>query len=604
MKVPFGIICILVFFTVAASVWAQKPVTPEDDPSRPRISSESSLDLLSGSSRDLSAPVRLGNVDGDPTRKQVLIYYANETSADETGEQNLRTLSSWLNSSAYAEVRALADGIEKDAKHFGAAVEQEIESLKAARRKQDAAKRAAVLIITNALAREGQMLVADTGEEFRTESVVLPKFDDAILQAWPLSDVKSLSTVLAAVAKFFPPSSHEYVLVTKSHGNKHFALTTRVALDTHVLDRDRVIAKLEADADQQMKKFRQEGRPLLLVDGAPVKLESGGAIYVRKGALRAEKRGILRLKLVHERLLLVDREDEIILTTDARPILLRDGVFVVDGQNEAVKLGDELARISVVLGPQQTPIFLATLDVEARKELFAVSSQQPLVGSPTELALLFKEDTLQKPAGTLAPGAEDTLQKPAGTLAPGAEDTLQKPAGTLAPGAEDTLQKPAGTLAPGAEDTLQKLPGTLAPGAEDTLGVASDAELDPNGEFGVDSSAKPLVYYRGVTKPQFVGVLLKAGKSGQEFPLLFAESCRSQFGFDVATLNQAQVNNVGCVWTSDLHGLRYTTIDYTDVFANVAKGQRLSQAMMTTLTGVQRQQQIERAASGVIKQEE
>lgn len=558
-RLPVSLLATVLWLSVSsACVHAQKPVTPDDDSGR-KPARSSLLDQLTGGSRDLSAPVELGDVNGDPSRQQVLMYYANETSADGAGADNVRTLTEWLRSSDNAEVRAMATSIESDADRFADVVERETSTIRAARAKLRPAQRPAVVLITNAMARAGHMQVAAAGKDFRRVPLQLPEFDDAILQAWPLASASSMSAVIDAVAELLPPTQHEYVLVTKSHGNRHFALTTRVALNTSVLERQRVLAKLEADADQQMDEFRHEGRLLTTEDGQPVKLKSGGAIYEKAGALRAAGRGLLRLKQTDDDLRLVDCTDVPVLTEDGHPIALNGSELIVTGTDKPLRVGDDIASIRFLVGPQRHPIPLA--DSNTVRGLFAESSQRPLIGKPQLLA-----------------AADPNSQS----------GTAHK---------SDTNR--AEGLDPNSNTTLSK-DGTLDPNSNNTLGVAGDIVLDPDGEFGVDKIGQPLVFYRGISKSQFVEILQDAGQRGLTFPLLFAESCKSRFGLDRLALLQADIDSVAWVWTSDVYGLTYDTLDYAPVFVGIADGQRLSQAMMQTLADTYREQRQERAASGTV----
>lgn len=84
----------------------------------------------------------------------------------------------------------------------------------------------------------------------------------------------------------------------------------------------------------------------------------------------------------------------------------------------------------------------------------------------------------------------------------------------------------------------------------------------------------------GVSKQSYVTALLQVmDATGMEFPLLFIEACRSQLEeVEIRELHGGQ-KRIGRLYTSDLTGLHYTTVDYDRVFQRVKGGEPLARAI-------------------------
>jgi hypothetical protein len=599
---------VLFLFVFAFEAHAQKPVTSEDDSKNNPNDSQSLIEKLGQQSRDLSAPMVLGDVQGDLKKSQIMIYYANENSVEGDSAENIKVLAEWIRSSKYPEVRAIATGIEEDVKKFTATVQSEIEQLQSAREKLDTKLQPGVVIITNQLARQGTMLVATPGHELNSEAITLPDSTDALLKAWPLSNPAVLEAVLQKVATTFPPASHEYVLITKSHGNSRMALTTRISMDTSKLDKSRVIAKLEADMDRDMEKFRKDGQQLLKSDGTPLEIKGGHAIFVKNGQLRADHLGFLKLQVVNNELILVDTSGDVVTATSGESILLTEGKLHMAGDKQPLRVGDQPAVVEIVLGMLQQPIHISQMKTDEIHTMIARQSCQPLVGSADQLVLqasMDKTQALPNQSQTLSPTAHDSLSKPVGKLGVNTDSTLSKPSGSLSPTAHDSLSKLAGSLGVNTDSTLNKSSGSLSPTMNDTLGTGTDEELDPKGEFGVNKDGSPLVYYRGISKLDFARIIRESSKAGMQFPLVFIESCHSHKGFEGTSFDSKdeKQTGIGVVWTSDRYGLKYQTIDYNHIFAKLPNDKRLSSVISDSLLGIHAEQSSARTEAGALKAE-
>ncbi|QDU94031.1 hypothetical protein [Lignipirellula cremea] len=569
--------------TVPPQGTVQKEALPETEPK------PDPLAKLGGPSRDLNAPLVLGAGEGDPSRQQVLVYYANDSSVEGEGAKNLQTLGDWLRSSTHPEVAVLADKVEQDVTLFSAAVEQEMADIRAARAALPVAIQPAVVLINNTLARQGKMELAAAGKEFRQAEIPLPASEDGILQAWPLADPQVLDAVLKAIGEQFPPEQFEIVLVTKSHGSPDFILTTRIAVDTTQFEQSKLIGLLEANAAERLAKFKEQATPLTDADGKPILLAGEQGVFENGGELRADGLGPLRLAAAGEKLLLVDLMGRPVQTQDKTQIELRDGALYAADAEQPLQTGDQPAAVELLRGLQNHPIILSRLDDAARSELFA-TPQHLLVGPLAKFGLTATGEPLEATAS-----AEQIATAKSRDPRQGFEGFEPVEHGVLDPFKTEPFLDKMDTL--GKSGTLD--PFKNAPFLDKDMTLGKTGTLEPMSDNTLDIN-EPVAGFRGTKKEDYVATLLAAGERGQQFPLIFAESCRSQFGREQSALLKAQAKNIGYLWTSDQYGLRYQTLPYADLFDRLADGERLSLAMLQTLVAEQRRQAIARASGGAV----
>lgn len=150
-----------------------------------------------------------------------------------------------------------------------------------------------------------------------------------------------------------------------------------------------------------------------------------------------------------------------------------------------------------------------------------------------------------------------------------------------------------------ALDNEKKLAGfkTIEPilGKEGKLSPDMNNTMDAEEESTLRQGA-PLL---GVTKDQYLTILRQCGEQrGMRFPVVFMEACKSQLDEVQLRDLQARGINIGILFTSDLEGLEYTTIDYADVFSRIEQGERPVQAVNATLAAKYLEQKAEREAAG------
>lgn len=98
----------------------------------------------------------------------------------------------------------------------------------------------------------------------------------------------------------------------------------------------------------------------------------------------------------------------------------------------------------------------------------------------------------------------------------------------------------------------------------------------------------------GTTKQEYLATLVQRSEAGMQFPLLFIESCKSEL--DELQVQDLKANRagIGRLFTSDIEGLEYATIDYGDVFRRVDEGSSLIEAVNQTLLAKHEQQKAAR----------
>jgi hypothetical protein len=170
--------------------------------------------------------------DGPSTqsgRHQLLVYYADETTAQAAQSENYAALLTILRGSSSPLAATLLAGIISDAEKFPLLVRRDIDALELQ------AKRLGfdVAIFTNALAFEGHYLWyrAETGTAETRALPAIPPTSSTILATSPISRPESLHAALFSVSALYPTNSLDIVLIINGHGGSDMALIPRVNAD-------------------------------------------------------------------------------------------------------------------------------------------------------------------------------------------------------------------------------------------------------------------------------------------------------------------------------------------------------------------------------------
>jgi len=165
-------------------------------------------------------------------RRQVFVYYANETTPQQLRSQNYADVLAVLRTSANPRARDIARDIARDAERFPGFVERDKAALSAAARKIGFD----LAIFTNELVASSHYLFVDgrSGSAERRRFSLGPEGGTAVLRGSPLARPEVFRSALMSVAAAYPQGSLDIVLVTSSHGSEEMALMPRVNTDLSV----------------------------------------------------------------------------------------------------------------------------------------------------------------------------------------------------------------------------------------------------------------------------------------------------------------------------------------------------------------------------------
>jgi hypothetical protein len=167
-------------------------------------------------------------------RAEVLLYYANETAPDEAEAKNYATMQAWFRGHADPKLKLIADHLEDDRVLFQAATDLTIGTL------ARGADRA--IFFTNRTVRTGKCLVVRPGQRPTETPFAVPPDPNYVLTSNPLAKAETLAAALAFAGREFPPETHEFVLVVKSHGNAKRVITPRWIVRAEETTREEVLA--------------------------------------------------------------------------------------------------------------------------------------------------------------------------------------------------------------------------------------------------------------------------------------------------------------------------------------------------------------------------
>lgn len=178
----------------------------------------------------------------DPTRstrgyrKEVYIYYVNETALSGQALRNYVTLLDWLASSDQPKPVRIASAVESDVRKFALDADSEVAALQRLCQSPGSRRNVSVIVFTNRNARRGRCAYFRAGDGcgMKTAEFALPARadDDIIYASQPLTDFLTLRAALNKAADLFDPRDHEFILMTKGHGSIMRTLAPRVGADT------------------------------------------------------------------------------------------------------------------------------------------------------------------------------------------------------------------------------------------------------------------------------------------------------------------------------------------------------------------------------------
>jgi hypothetical protein len=174
-------------------------------------------------------------------KREVFIFYANETGCSQDELQNYKTVIGWLRSANHHKARTIAAQLETDLNSFPARVNAEIGTI--CDRLPKTSPNLSGVLFSNHLARSGKFLVLRAGAQaFEEASISLGDSDDPVLKSNPLSNRLAMRRAFREVANRFDPQHHDFILVTNSHGSPIMAVTPRLGVWHKHTNRDELLS--------------------------------------------------------------------------------------------------------------------------------------------------------------------------------------------------------------------------------------------------------------------------------------------------------------------------------------------------------------------------
>lgn len=181
-------------------------------------------------------------------RQRLLVYYANETSAEAARSDNYAALLAILRKSANPAATRIAESVENDARKFSALAARDERDLLAA------AARVGfdLAIFTNARTVAGHYLHYrhPRGTVERRPFPPLPPASSVVLASSPLARQEAFRAALADIAALYPADALDLILIANSHGSGDMALMPRVNTDLSTTDAASALAQM-LDASEQ-----------------------------------------------------------------------------------------------------------------------------------------------------------------------------------------------------------------------------------------------------------------------------------------------------------------------------------------------------------------
>ena len=528
-----------VVFCLSSNATAQLPVTKTQQQSAEQQESEASAaELLGAGSRDLMPAVELGNSTATESERTYIIYYANET--DPT---SVDRLADWLAASSEPGHPDSAKQLRGDAEKFPRVVNDEISKLVAGVANDPLL---GLIVFTNSMARRGEFQFMDC----ETQQPILAKWPVyksklKVFVTHPLAHPNNLGLALKAAAERVGKAKlagSDFVLITKSHGTAGLAIAQGYA-------------------------------PLHQANSQPKLL---AIISELKDAAEKSKTADKIVKSEHQ--IRFDRDFD----SEAKFSYMGDDTLGAGGDvaisTLGVGAGDDDPKLGIA--KQNNPNGLTIADLGSTLG-DSGSVDDPKLGiakqnNPNGLTIADLGSTLGDSGSVDDPKLGTAKQNNPNGL------TIADMGSTL--GDSGSVDDPKlGMFNQNNRDGLSiaDTASTLSAGAgvsDNTLGIS-------NGQ-----AAKFLC--SGTTKQQLIQAVVHSGKLGMQFNTVFLEACQSELSQQSLEQFRQQPNiNIGRLYVSNATGLRYRTIDYSQLFAlhnENRAGQRFTKLLTEQLNEVAR----------------
>lgn len=177
--------------------------------------------------------------------RELLIFYANETSSEALGSLNYRELLSALDGIHDVAASAEANGIRSDALASQDKANRDVLALENAA----VATGVSLTVFTNALALQNKYLRVEAGAEEERHLSFVQSPRDPVTKYSPLALTDNFNSAITAAVRGFS-SEDEIILIISSHGTEDFAILPRVAGNFTLMNTQALKAELaNADSD-------------------------------------------------------------------------------------------------------------------------------------------------------------------------------------------------------------------------------------------------------------------------------------------------------------------------------------------------------------------
>jgi hypothetical protein len=170
-------------------------------------------------------------------RECVLVYFANETHLTPAGRRNYARITAILRNDTDGNGREVALQLLSDLRDFPAAVREEVEVLAHLAKCNSTVK---ILVFTNELSHRQKALLAHDGALIEIDfNHTVPI--DYILESSPNSHIDTLLEGLTLAGKIFPPATHTFTLIIKSHAGDQNVITPRLTIHSELIDSKEIL---------------------------------------------------------------------------------------------------------------------------------------------------------------------------------------------------------------------------------------------------------------------------------------------------------------------------------------------------------------------------
>lgn len=196
----------------------------------------------------LAVSVPKSAVSAGASRSRLVVIYIGNT----PNEPRLAEMLNWIGDSKDQSVQKTISRVRDDLAGFPPVAAKEMADLKATATKSPDAFNL-VLVSTPSL-QQGIIEYVKAGDSAVYKKKIAARERSAHLGAQPLTSAIVFEEVLLAIEDIFDPKAHEFLMITKSHGNETMALTSVLAGKVDIDSAARLMAALNQSVKTGLAK--------------------------------------------------------------------------------------------------------------------------------------------------------------------------------------------------------------------------------------------------------------------------------------------------------------------------------------------------------------